>query len=42
MQTDSAVAKATTSAPLNVKQDPVDDLLEKQDGLIKRSKDPKL
>ncbi|CAG8653286.1 2671_t:CDS:10 [Funneliformis mosseae] len=41
MQTESVVTKTTTPAPLNVKQDPVDDLLDKQDGLIKRNKDPK-
>jgi hypothetical protein len=38
IQTDSKV----TSSNLSVKQDPVDDLLEKQDGLIKRDKDQKL
>jgi nuclear protein localization family protein 4 len=37
----TATVKTTTPFPLNVKQDPVDDLLEKQDGLIKRNKDPK-
>lgn len=38
IQTDSKA----TSSNLSVRQDPVDELLEKQDGLIKRDKDPKL
>ncbi|CAB4385885.1 unnamed protein product [Rhizophagus irregularis] len=37
IQTDSKA----TSSNLSVRQDPVDELLEKQDGLIKRDKDPK-
>lgn len=31
-----------TAAPNDSKRDPIDDILEKQDGLIKRGRDPKL
>ncbi|CAG8646349.1 4275_t:CDS:10 [Acaulospora morrowiae] len=38
---DDKMVTDNSSAQINVKQDPVDDFLEKQDGLIKRERDPK-
>ncbi|CAG8491149.1 3632_t:CDS:2, partial [Acaulospora colombiana] len=38
---DDKTITGKSSAPVDFKQDPVDDFLEKQDGLIKRERDPK-